>query len=127
MNVDEFRDAAMAAIEDAVDYQQNVASRRVLSAVRPGYLAPLLPGSAPQQPEPFSAIRADVQSKIMPGMTHWQSPRFMAFFPCAASYAAVVGEMYAMAMNGAYFNWVCGPAMAQPESTTPRPQGWADS
>ncbi|KAG5916299.1 hypothetical protein E4U42_007725 [Claviceps africana] len=111
----EFREAARAAIEDAIEYQQNVSSHPVVSPVKPGYLASLLPSSAPVDPEPFSAIRADLHDKIMPGMTHWASPRFMAFFPCLASYPAVVAEMYANAMNGAYFNWICSPAATELE------------
>ncbi|KAG5948658.1 hypothetical protein E4U53_006207 [Claviceps sorghi] len=110
-----FREAAMAAIDDAADYQQHVSSKRVVSAVQPGYLASLLPSSAPLDPEPFSAIRADLHDKIMPGMTHWASPRFMAFFPCLASYPAVVAEIYTNAMNGAYFNWICSPAATELE------------
>lgn len=98
------------------DYYETIESRRVVSDVTPGYLRPLLPPSAPEQPEPFEAIRADMEAKILPGITHWQSPRFMAFFPCAGSFPAAVAEMYSNAFNGAHFNWVCSPAVTELET-----------
>lgn len=67
-------------------------------------------------PEPFASIRADVRDKIMPGLTHWSSPRFLAFFPCARSYPADIADMYSNAFSGAHFNWVCGPACTELEA-----------
>ncbi|KAK2595926.1 hypothetical protein QQS21_006521 [Conoideocrella luteorostrata] len=116
MDVNEFREAAKAAIDEITDYHQNVSSQRVVSAVQPGYLRPLLPPSAPIEPEPFAAIRADLHDKIMPGITHWSSPGFMAFFPCSSSYPAAIAEMYSNAFNGAHFNWICSPAVTELET-----------
>ncbi|WAO96130.1 Hypothetical protein NCS54_01379200 [Fusarium falciforme] len=82
MNTDEFRTRAKEAIDQIADYHESVPSRPVVSAVEPNYLAPLLPTSAPLDPEPWYDITADIQSKIMPGITHWSSPGFMAFFCC---------------------------------------------
>jgi aromatic-L-amino-acid decarboxylase len=87
-----------------------------VSDVQPGYLRPLLPPSAPLDPEPFDAIRADVHDKIMPGITHWSNPGFMAFFPCSSSYPAAIAEMYSNAFNGAHFNWICSPAVTELET-----------
>lgn len=84
--------------------------------MEPGYLRPQLPATAPLDPEPFSAIHADVQSKILPGITHWASPRFMAFFPCSSSFPAAIAEMYSNAFNGAHFNWICSPAVTELET-----------
>lgn len=64
----------------------------------------------------MSAIQADIQSKILPGITHWSSPRFMAFFACSGSYPAAIAEMYSNAFNGAHFNWVCSPAVTELET-----------
>ena len=55
-------------------------------------------------------------AKILPGITHWQSPRFMAFFPCANSFPAAVADMYSDAFSGAHFNWVCSPAVTELET-----------
>ncbi|KAG6000646.1 hypothetical protein E4U43_001546 [Claviceps pusilla] len=115
MDDNQFREAAKAAIEDAIAYQKNVSSQRVLPTVQPGYLARLLPSSPPLHPEPFSSIHADLYDKIMPGMTHWQSPRFMALFPCSTSYPALLAEMYSNVLSGAYFNWICSPAVTELE------------
>ncbi|KAM4064654.1 pyridoxal-dependent decarboxylase conserved domain-containing protein [Hirsutella rhossiliensis] len=116
MDVDEFRKAAKAAIDQIADYHESVPSRRVLADVEPGYLRPLLPASAPLDPEPFEAIAADVHAKIMPGITHWSSPGFMAFFACTSSYPAAIAEMWSNAFNGAHFNWICSPAVTELEA-----------
>lgn len=87
-----------------------------MSAVEPGYLRPLLPSAAPQDPEPFETIRADIASKIMPGLTHWSHPGFMAFFPSAGSFPGAIAEMYSNAFNGAHFNWICSPAATELET-----------
>ncbi|KHN97943.1 aromatic-L-amino-acid decarboxylase [Metarhizium album ARSEF 1941] len=116
MDTTEFRTAAKAAIDEIADYHDKVSSRRVVSDVQPGYLRPLLPPSAPLDPEPFEAIRADIQDKIMPGITHWSSPGFMAFFPASSSYPAAIAEMYSNAFSGAHFNWICSPAVTELET-----------
>ncbi|KAH7206593.1 pyridoxal phosphate-dependent transferase [Fusarium oxysporum] len=116
MEAQEFREAAKAAIDEMTDYTENVADYRVVSNVKPGYLRPLLPSSPPTDPEPWSAIHQDIESKILPGITHWSSPRFMAFFPCASSYPAALAEIYSNAFNGAHFNWICSPAVTELET-----------
>jgi aromatic-L-amino-acid decarboxylase len=52
----------------------------------------------------------------MPGLTHWQSPKFMAFFPCNSSFPAMIGDMYSGAFNAAAFNWICSPAVTELET-----------
>lgn len=52
----------------------------------------------------------------MPGLTHWQSPNFLAFFPCPASYPSLLGELYSAAFTGACFNWICSPAVTELET-----------
>lgn len=64
--------------------------RRVLPKVQPGYLAPLIPNSAPTKPENWQDVMADIERVIMPGITHWHSPKFHAYFPTANSYPAIV-------------------------------------
>ncbi|KAI5463113.1 pyridoxal phosphate-dependent transferase [Mariannaea sp. PMI_226] len=116
MDSQEFREAAKTAIDEITKYYDNVASNRVVSDVKPGYLRPLLPSTAPLDPEPWADIHADVESKILPGITHWASPRFMAFFPCSSSYPAALAEMYSNTFNGAHFNWICSPAVTELET-----------
>ncbi|PFH60948.1 hypothetical protein XA68_18523 [Ophiocordyceps unilateralis] len=115
MNTDEYRRVAKAAVDDIADYLESIPGRPVVAAVEPSYLAPLLPTSAPLEPEPLEAIMADVRDKIMPGITQWASPRFMAFFPSSTSTPAAVAEMWSGAFNGAHFNWICSPAVTELE------------
>ncbi|KAF4463479.1 aromatic-l-amino-acid decarboxylase [Fusarium albosuccineum] len=116
MDSQEFRVAAKAAIDEITDYLDDVSSHRVVSDVKPGYLRHLIPSAPPTEPEPWSAIHDDIQSKIFPGITHWASPRFMAFFPSSSSYPAALAELYSNAFNGAHFNWICSPAVTELET-----------
>ncbi|KAH6668578.1 pyridoxal phosphate-dependent transferase [Plectosphaerella plurivora] len=116
MDSNQFKEAAKASIDDIAAYYDTIEDRKVLPDVQPGYLRALLPSTAPEDPEPWSAIHSDVTSKILPGITHWQSPNFMAFFPCSGSYPAMVAELYSNAFNGAHFNWICSPAVTELET-----------
>ncbi|KAF9738943.1 hypothetical protein PMIN03_005300 [Paraphaeosphaeria minitans] len=116
MDSSQFREAAHSAIDEIVQYYDTVAERPVLPNVSPGYLRPLLPAGPPEEGEPWSAIQADIDKIIIPGLTHWQSPKFMAFFPCNSSYPGMLGEMYSSAFNAAAFNWICSPAVTELET-----------
>ncbi|KAI4255387.1 MAG: hypothetical protein LQ352_002589 [Teloschistes flavicans] len=71
MNAEEFRRAAHSAVDEIIDYFSTMDSRRVLSNVEPGYLRPLLPPAPPEEGEKWDDIQKDIESKIMPGLTHW--------------------------------------------------------
>ncbi|OHF02157.1 hypothetical protein CORC01_02437 [Colletotrichum orchidophilum] len=117
MDSSEFRSAAAEVVDDITKYYDTIAEQpKVLPSVTPGYLRPLLPHSAPEDPEPWQTIHADLQSHIVPGITHWQSPSFHAFFPCSSSYPAMLAEIYSNAFNGAHFNWICSPAVTELET-----------
>ncbi|GAB7354195.1 hypothetical protein MBLNU459_g4746t1 [Dothideomycetes sp. NU459] len=111
-----FTDAANSAVADIASYYDTVSTRPVLPSVSPGYLRALLPSRAPTSPEPWSAIRADLEAKIMPGITHWQSPDFMAFFPASSTYPGILAEMWSAALTSANFNWLCSPAVTELET-----------
>lgn len=99
-----------------VDYYENITDHGVVSKVEPGYLRKILPAAAPHEGEDWAAIRRDIDDKIVPGLTHWQSPNFLAFFPCPASYPSLLGELYSAAFTGACFNWICSPAVTELET-----------
>lgn len=67
-------------VDFIADYHQSLGGLPVRSQVSPGYLAPLLPAAPPEQPEGLPAILEDVRQHILPGITHWQSPSFFAWF-----------------------------------------------
>ena len=85
MTPDEFRRCGHAVIDWIADYQSHVESFPVLSQVKPGQIRASLPAKPPAQGEPFAAMLKDVDNLILPGITHWQSPNFFAYFPCNAS------------------------------------------
>ncbi|KAF1815661.1 hypothetical protein P152DRAFT_455380 [Eremomyces bilateralis CBS 781.70] len=118
MDANEFREAAHAAIEHIIGYCQSLSDRPALpdSSIHPGYLRPLLPDSAPQEPEKWDAIQPDIASKIVPGLTHWQSPSFMAFFPANSSYPGMLGELYSAAFSAPAFSWIASPAITELET-----------
>ncbi|KAI9370251.1 pyridoxal phosphate-dependent transferase [Aspergillus egyptiacus] len=116
MDPEQFRTAAHAAIDDIIGYFNNIPNQRVLPTIEPGYLHPQIPASPPEEPEEWSQIQADVDSKIKPGLTQWQSPNFMAFFPATVSYPSILGEMYSAAFNAPAFNWLCSPACTELET-----------
>ncbi|KAK9771287.1 putative Aromatic-L-amino-acid decarboxylase [Seiridium cardinale] len=116
MDSNQFREAAISSIDEIVRYYDTIEQRPVVSTVEPGYLRKLLPDHAPEDGEPWSDIQKDVQSKIVPGLTHWQSPNFLAWFPSSSSYPAMLGEMYSTAFTGAAFNWICSPAVTELET-----------
>lgn len=99
-----------------VDYYENITDHSVVSQVEPGYLRKMLPDSPPQDGESWDVIRKDIDTKIVPGLTHWQSPNFFAFFPCPASYPSLLGELYSAAFSAASFNWICSPAVTELET-----------
>lgn len=76
----------------------------------------ILPDGPPQVGEPWADIQKDIEEKIMPGITHWQSPNFMAFFPASSSYPGILGELYSAAFTTPAFNWSCSPAMTELET-----------
>ncbi|KAL7276054.1 hypothetical protein RUND412_000970 [Rhizina undulata] len=116
MDSEQFRVAAHSAIDQIIDYYDTISDRRVLSNVAPGYLKPLLPDGPPQTGEPWLEIQKDIESKIIPGLTHWQSPNFLAFFPANSSYPGILGELYSAAFTSANFNWLCSPAATELET-----------
>ncbi|KAI1425410.1 pyridoxal phosphate-dependent transferase [Xylaria sp. FL1777] len=116
MDSQQFREAAIASIDNIVRYYDTIEERPVLSTVEPGYLRKLLPEEAPQDGETWADIQNDIETKVLPGITHWQSPNFLAWFPSSSSFPAMLGEMYSTAFTGAAFNWVCSPVVTELET-----------
>ncbi|KAK2972616.1 hypothetical protein RJ640_015416 [Escallonia rubra] len=113
---EEFRRQGHMMIDFIADYYQNIEIYPVRSQVKPGYLRERLPESAPVNPEPLEIILKDVQKDIIPGITHWQSPNFFAYFPSSGSIAGFLGEMLSTGFNTVGFNWISSPAATELES-----------
>ncbi|XP_050306674.1 aromatic-L-amino-acid decarboxylase-like isoform X1 [Anthonomus grandis grandis] len=115
MEANQFREFGKAMIDYAAEYLENIRDRRVLPTVQPGYLRPLIPDSAPEKPEKWEDVLKDVERVIMPGVTHWHSPRFHAYFPTANSYPAIVADILSGAIACIGFSWISSPACTELE------------
>ncbi|KAJ9686824.1 hypothetical protein PVL29_015601 [Vitis rotundifolia] len=115
LNSEEFRKQAHQMVDFIADYYHNIENYPVLSQVEPGYLRSRLSETPPYLPDSFDDIVRDVEKDIIPGMTHWLSPNFFAFFPATVSSAAFVGEMLCTAFNSVGFNWLACPAATELE------------
>ncbi|XP_011689659.1 PREDICTED: aromatic-L-amino-acid decarboxylase-like isoform X1 [Wasmannia auropunctata] len=116
MNIDEFRVRGKEMIEYICDYIRTLEGKRVTANVDPGYLRPKLPKEAPPQPESWDAIMRDVDDKIMPGITHWQHPRFHAYFPSGNSFPSILGDLLSDAIGCIGFSWAASPACTELET-----------
>lgn len=110
-----FADESCKVLEFIADYYKNVESYPVRSQVDPGYLPNLSPDTAPDRGEPLEVILNDIQTNIVPGLTHWQSPNFFGYFPASASNAAFQGEMVCTGLNVIGFNWISSPSVTELE------------
>ncbi len=115
--VDLRRDGA-AALEWVASYLDRVGDLPVLAQVEPGWLLERLPSSPPEAGEPFSALLEDLDRLILPAVTHWQHPRFLAFFANTASDPAILAELLTIALNQVGILWRTGPALAELEERT---------
>ncbi|XP_075237770.1 tyrosine decarboxylase 2 [Lycorma delicatula] len=116
MDTDEFRIRGKEMVDYMCEYMETLGSRRVTPNVEPGYLRPLLPDEAPFHPESWENIMADVNNKIMPGVTHWQHPRFHAYFPSGNSYPSILGDMLSDIIGCIGFSWAASPACTELET-----------
>ncbi len=92
MTPEEFRRWGHAVIDWIAEYQKSVEGLPVLSRAKPGEIRASLPPAPPLHGEGFDEILKDVQEKILPGITHWQSPNFFAFFPANNSGPSILGN-----------------------------------
>lgn len=106
MDVQEFREFGRAAIDFVADYLENIRDRDVLPSVEPGYLLDLVPKEAPEKSEDWKTVMSDINRVIMPGITHWQSPNFHAYYPTQTSYPSIVGEILSGGLGIVGFSWV---------------------
>lgn len=88
------------------------------STVEPGYIKKLIPAEAPLKGEHWTEVMKDIERVIMPGVTHWQSPQFHAYYPTANSYPAIVADMLSGAIACLGFSWMTSPACTELEVVT---------
>jgi aromatic-L-amino-acid decarboxylase len=116
--VTDLRDDGAAALEWAAAYLERVRELPVLSRVEPGSIRAGLPQRAPEAPEPFAAVLRDLDEVVMPGLTHWQSPRYFAYFASTASEPGILAELLAATLNQVGILWRASPALQELEEVT---------
>lgn len=116
MTPDEFRRHGHAVVDWIADYQSRVESFPVLSQVKPGEIRSSLPPQPPAHGEPFDALLRDVEQLILPGVTHWQSPNFFAYFPCNASGPGILGDLLSSGLGVQGMLWSTSPACTELET-----------
>ena len=116
MTPDEFREHGHALIDWIATYLEGVEQYPVASSVQPGEVRAALPEHPPAAAEPFGEVLADLDRVVMPGITHWQHPSFMAFFPANITYPAILGELAAAGLGVQGMSWVTSPACTEVET-----------
>jgi len=116
MSADDFRRCGRAVVDWIADYYEQIESFPVLSRVQPGQIRAVLPAHPPRNNEPFEAILQDVTDLILPGVTHWQSPNFFAFFPANVSGPAILGDLVSSGLGVQGMLWATSPACTELES-----------
>jgi len=113
---EEFRTNAHAVIDWIIDYVEGVEEHPVGSQVQPGDVRAALPAHPPAGKEPFDQVLADMDRVILPGLTHWQHPRFFAYFPGNSTYSSLLGEMLCAGVAVQGMSWVTSPACTEVET-----------
>jgi aromatic-L-amino-acid/L-tryptophan decarboxylase len=116
MSPDDFRRHGHAVVDWIADYYSKIESFPVLSQVKPGQIRASLPPTAPSKGEAFNTILCDIEKLILPGITHWQSPNFFAYFPCNASGPAILGDLLASGLGVQGMLWATSPACTELET-----------
>ena len=86
-----------------------------MSRVEPGQVKAALPATPPTEPESFDAVLSDLDAIVLPGVTHWQHPRFFGYFPSNAALASVLGDLVSTGLGVIGLNWQASPALTELE------------
>ncbi len=116
MDLDRFSKEAHGLVDWMTEYLRTIETRPVRAQTAPGTIESQLPPSPPQQAEDFQAILDDFERIVMPGITHWQHPRFFAYFPANSSPPSVLAEMLTAAVASQCMLWQTSPAATEMET-----------
>ena len=116
MTTEEFRRHGREVVDWIADYYDRIEALPVMSQVEPGQIRASLPTAPPLHGEAFDAILRDVEELILPGVTHWQSPNFFAYFPSNVSAPAILGDLLSSGLGVQGMLWVTSPACTELET-----------
>jgi len=116
MTAEQFRRHGKEVVDWVADYYGRIESLPVLSQAKPGQIRELLPAAPPAHGEAFDQLLSDIDKLILPGVTHWQSPNFFAYFPANASGPAILGDLLSSALGVQGMLWATSPACTELET-----------
>jgi aromatic-L-amino-acid decarboxylase len=116
MSPDDFRRFGRAVVDWIADYYERVEALPVLSQVQPGQIRTSLPAEPPTRGESFETILGDIDRLIMPGLTHWQSPNFFAYFPSNTSGPSILADLLCSGLGVQGMLWATSPACTELET-----------
>jgi aromatic-L-amino-acid/L-tryptophan decarboxylase len=114
-DLETFRRHGYEVVDWIADYLRGVEALPVRSQVKPGEILEQLPPDPPERPEPFADVLADVERVILPGVTHWQSPNFFAYFPANSTPPSILGELMSAGLGVQGMLWETSPAATELE------------
>uniref|UniRef100_A0A915MS76 Aromatic-L-amino-acid decarboxylase n=1 Tax=Meloidogyne javanica TaxID=6303 RepID=A0A915MS76_MELJA len=118
MDVEAFRKNGKELIDIVADYWESLDTNKwekPLPDIKPGFLQSLIPEEAPEEPESWQQIFADIEPVVLNGNTHWHHPNFFAYFSTACSYAGVMGDILSSGIASIGFTWKSSPSMTELE------------
>src|SRR5215469_4755762 len=115
MDVEEFRRAGHQLIDWIADYRAHIADLPVMSRAEPGSVKAQIPAEAPVQGQSFEAMLSDVEQIVVPGLSHFQSPRFFGYFPANSELASVLGDYLSTGLGALGITWQAAPALTEVE------------
>lgn len=115
MTPEEFRRYGHAIVDWIADYRTRLEQLPVMAQTAPGDIKASLPASPPQEPESFEAILADLDRIVLPGLSHWQHPRFFGYFPANAQLSSVLGDYVSTGLGIIGLAWQSSPALTEVE------------
>ena len=116
MTPDEFRRHGHEVVEWVARYMERVGELPVAARVRPGEIRERMPAAPPEEPEPFEALLRDLDEVVLPGITHWQSPGWFAYFPANVSGPSILAELAAAGLGAQGMLWATSPALTEVEN-----------
>ncbi|HEX6870795.1 MAG TPA: pyridoxal-dependent decarboxylase [Micromonosporaceae bacterium] len=116
MSAEDFRRYGHQMIDWVADYWAGLADHSVLAQVSPGEIASRLPAQAPQTGDTFPDLAGDLTDLVLPGLTHWQHPRFFAYFPANTSGPSVLADLVCAGIGVQGMLWATGPACTELET-----------
>jgi len=116
MTPEEFRTRGREVVDWIASYMERIEDFPVLSQVQPGEIRARLPELPPETGEPFESVLDDLDEIILPGITHWQSPNFFAYFPANASGPAILGDLLSSGLGVQGMLWSTSPAATELET-----------